>query len=76
MGGQSGQLPTEVLADQLTLYQPEGADCAHHPTSCPPSFRQLPTPLQDNIEQAYIQSMYSALDFKQMSKTGLRSSKI
>ena len=27
MGGQSGLLPTKVLADQLTLYQPEGADC-------------------------------------------------
>ena len=29
MGGQGGQLPTQVLADQLTLSQPEGADCAH-----------------------------------------------
>ena len=30
MGGQSGQLPTQVLAGQLTLtlYQPEEADCA------------------------------------------------
>ena len=28
MGGQGGQLPTHVLADQLTLSQPEGADCA------------------------------------------------
>ena len=28
MGGQGGQLPTQVLADQLTLFQPEGADCA------------------------------------------------
>ena len=24
MGGQGGQLPTKVLADQLTLSQPEG----------------------------------------------------
>ena len=30
MGGQSWQLPTQVLADQLTLYQPEGADWAPH----------------------------------------------
>jgi hypothetical protein len=28
MGGQGGQFPTQVLADQLTLSQPEGADCA------------------------------------------------
>ena len=70
------QLSIQILADQLTLYQPEGADCAHHPITCPPSFRWHPTPLQDNIEQAYIQSMYSALDFKQMSKTGFISSKI
>ena len=28
MDGQSGQLPTKVLADQLTLHQPEEADCA------------------------------------------------
>ena len=26
--GQGGQLPTQVLADQLSLSQPEGADCA------------------------------------------------
>ena len=28
MSGQGGQLPAQVLADQLTLYQPEGADLA------------------------------------------------
>ena len=28
MGGQGGQLPTQVWADQLTLSQPEGADFA------------------------------------------------
>ena len=28
MGGQSGQLPTQVLADNLTLYKPEEADCS------------------------------------------------
>ena len=32
MGGQDGQLPLQVLADQLTLHQPEGADCAPHRT--------------------------------------------
>ena len=35
MGGQGGQLPTQVWEDQLTLSQPEGA-------YCPPSFRLLP----------------------------------
>ena len=33
MGGQGGQLPTQVLADQLTLSQPDGADCAPHITT-------------------------------------------
>ena len=28
MGGQGGQLPTQVSADQLTLSQPKGADFA------------------------------------------------
>ena len=28
MGGQGGQLPTQVLVDQLILSQPEVADCA------------------------------------------------
>ena len=32
MGGQNEQLSTQVLADQLTLSQPEGADCAPPPT--------------------------------------------
>ena len=29
MGGQSRQVPIQVLVDQLTLYQPDGVDCAH-----------------------------------------------
>ena len=40
-----GQLPTQVLADQLTLSQPDGTDCVPYITTCPPSFRQLPTSL-------------------------------
>ena len=38
MDGQGGQLPTQVLGDQLTLYQSEGADCAPHIKNCPPMF--------------------------------------
>ena len=41
MGGQGGQLPTQVLVDQFTIYQTEGADCAPpktlllaHPALC------------------------------------------
>ena len=30
MGRQGGQLPTQVLTEELTLYQPEGPDCAPH----------------------------------------------
>ena len=37
MGGQDRQLPTQVLADQLTLSQPEGADCALHITTFTPA---------------------------------------
>ena len=36
--GQGGQLPPQILADQLTLSQPGGADYAHHSTTCPPGF--------------------------------------
>ena len=39
MGWQGGQFPTQVLADQFSLSQPEGADCAPtlllaHPALC------------------------------------------
>ena len=46
MGGQVEQLPTQVVADQLALSQPEGADCA--PTlllAHPASGSFLSTPL-------------------------------
>ena len=39
--GQGGQLPPQILADQLTLSQPGGADYAHHSTTCPPGFLTL-----------------------------------
>ena len=44
MGGQIGLLSTQVLADQLTLYQPEGADVntpeiLAHPASYTPNNR-------------------------------------
>ena len=45
MSGQGGQLPTQDLADQLTLSQPDGAGCVPYITICPPSFRLLPTSL-------------------------------
>ena len=35
----ASRLPTQVLADQLTLSQPEGAYCAPNSTACPPRFR-------------------------------------
>ena len=36
MDGQGWHLPTQVLADQLTLFQPEGTDCFPHSITCPP----------------------------------------
>ena len=41
MGEQSGQLPTQILADHINLSEPEGTYCA---------FRQLHTPLHDILE--------------------------
>ena len=36
--GAGGQFPAPFLADQLTLFQPGGADYAHHITTSPPDF--------------------------------------
>jgi hypothetical protein len=44
--GQGGQLPPQILADQLTLSQPGGADYAHHSTTCPPGFLTLAASLE------------------------------
>ena len=46
--GTGGAMDPQILIDQLTLYQPrgEGADYAHHITTCPPpEFSDLPTAL-------------------------------
>jgi hypothetical protein len=37
---------TQILADQLTLSQPGGADYAHHITTGTPRFLDLPTALK------------------------------
>ena len=44
--GQGGQLPPQILADQLTLSQPGGADYAHHSTTCTPWFLTLAASLK------------------------------
>ena len=36
---------TQILADQLTLFQPEGTDYAHLNTTGTPGFSDLPTAL-------------------------------
>ena len=36
---------TQILADQLTLFQPGGTDCAHLITTGTPGFSDLPTAL-------------------------------
>ena len=46
MGVQGGQLPIQVLVDQLTLFQPEGTDYAHLITTGTPGFADLPTALR------------------------------
>ena len=45
-GGQRGQLPPQILADQLTLSQPGGADYAHHSITCPPGCLTLAASLE------------------------------
>ena len=44
MGKQGGQLPSQFSADQLTLFQQRG-QIVSPISSCPPSFRLLPTSL-------------------------------
>ena len=41
-------VPLQILTDQLTPFQPRGADYAHHITSCPFGFLDLPTTLDFN----------------------------
>ena len=36
--------PSQFLAEQLTLSQPEGADGTHHSTTSPPDFQTLQRP--------------------------------
>ena len=50
MGGHGGQLPSHVLADQLTLSQPEEADYSHHISTCHPRFSDLPPSLEKELE--------------------------
>ena len=49
-GGAGGAWHTKILADQLTLFQPGGTDCAHLITIGTPGFSDLPTALfsEDN----------------------------
>ena len=37
---------TQILGDQLTLFQPGGTDYAHLITTCTPRFSDLPTALK------------------------------
>ena len=41
---------TQILADQLTLFQPGGTDYAHLITTVTPGFSDLPTALNSIIE--------------------------
>ena len=41
---------TQILADQLTLFQPGGTDYAHLITTGTPGFSDLPTALQQIVK--------------------------
>ena len=58
--GQGGQLPPQILADQLTLSQPGGADYAHHSTTCPPGFLTLAASLHFIYQCTYLFYMFSS----------------
>ena len=47
--GAGGAIDPQILADQLTLSQPGGADYAHHITTGTPGFSDLPTALAHAI---------------------------
>ena len=50
LGGPGGRLcPPINLGVQLTRFQPEGADYAHHITACPPGFENLMASLYSNL---------------------------
>ena len=46
LGVQRVPLHTQILADQLTLFQPGGTDYAHLITTGTPEFSDLPTALK------------------------------
>ena len=50
LAGGLGELsPTRNLGVQVTLFQPGGADYAHHITACPPGFENLTASLRVHI---------------------------
>ena len=48
---------TQILADQLTLFQPGGTDFAHLITSGTPGFLDLPTALKSRDVQLVLQGL-------------------
>ena len=58
-GGLGGIHPAWNLIVQLTLFQPGGADYAHHITACTPGFENISTPLHVLIQS--IQNSVSGL---------------
>ena len=52
MGGQGGQLPTQVLEDQLTLYQP-GEDTLLPASPSPPDFWTFRHPCEEENPKVF-----------------------
>jgi hypothetical protein len=64
---------TQILADQLTLFQPGGTDYAHLITTGTPGFLDLPTALHLELNVAISQknaNMQSVSQFLKRKMTG------
>ena len=57
-GGQGGLYPTWDLGVQSSLFQPRGADYAHHITACPPGFKNLTGSLRYVVGQTFVFAKY------------------
>ena len=60
MWGGGGLWHPQILADQLTLSQPGGANYAHYITTGTPGFSGLPTALDFLVPSKYLGSLLAA----------------
>ena len=65
-----GGAMAQILADQLTLFQPGGAHYAHHINTCTPGFSDCPTALSVYIVHIrYLLRFFDCLAHPNLSAT-------